>query len=651
MKILRTISPILFGLGLMISATVSANRYAVDIQDTDIREFAEMVGKLTGNTYILDSRLSGKLNIRSQRQLNDDELINLFVTELKLKGFALVEINDGSYKVVPQQNARLNASPVVDSNDKNNIPFDQLVTRIIHLDHVNAGQMVPVLRPLVDKKSGYLFAYPPTNSLIIVDGQGNTSHLADVASRLDQKGGKEVELICLVNANASDISSSLSKLLSTKSGKSGNPAISPVFVADRRTNCILVKSTSTTLTKIRAVIAQLDNEISRDNRVRVFYLKFAKAESVQKVLQGIAQGVKEQSNEKGAGKPEEVRIEAHPENNALVLSGPQDQIQRLGQVIAQLDIRRAQVHVEAVIVELSDDIVRNLGVQWLFGDESLPLGGTSFNSSNAPSAFNLAASAISNDSSAAANALGASQGLIAGLGHFNPGGTSLAVLVNALQADSNSNVLSTPSLMVMDNEEASILVGNNIPVVTGSVTGDNNSNPFTTVKREDVGVKLKVTPQINDGDTIKLNIFQEVSALAPAAGAQDVVTSKREIKTTIQMNNGDTIVLGGLTSEELTEVESKVPLLGDLPLLGNLFRSRSANKTKRHLAVFLKPTVIRTQDDARSFSGDRYSYIRARQLLQRQEEIALLPDENRPLLPSEKGQNEAEASSPKIEQP
>ncbi|MGI9276988.1 MAG: type II secretion system secretin GspD [Endozoicomonas sp.] len=644
----KKLLPILFGLGLMLTAQVNANRYAVDIQDTDIREFAEMVGKLTGNTYILDSRLSGKLNIRSQRQLNDDELINLFVTELKLKGFALVEINDGSYKIIPQQNARLNASPVVDSKDGNNIPFDQLVTRIIHLDHVNAGQMVPVLRPLVDKKSGYLFAYPPTNSLIIVDGQGNTSHLADVASRLDQKGGKEVELICLDNANASDIASSLSKLLSSNSSKNGNPAVSPVFVADRRTNCILVKTTSNTLRKIREVIAQLDSEISRDNRVRVFYLKFAKAESVQKVLKGVAQGVKVQGSEKGARKPEEVRIEAHPENNALVLSGPQDQIQRLGQVIAQLDIRRAQVHVEAVIVELSDDIARNLGVQWLFGNQDLPLGGTSFNSTNAPSAFNLAASAVSSDSSGAANALGQAQGLLAGLGHFNPNGTSLAVLVNALQADSNSNVLSTPSLMVMDNEEASILVGENIPVVTGSVTGDNNSNPFTTVKREDIGVKLKVTPQINEGDTIRLNIFQEVSALAPKGGAQDVVTSKREIKTTIQMNNGDTLVLGGLTSEELTEVESKVPLLGDLPILGNLFRSRSANKTKRHLAVFLKPTVIRTQDEARSFSGDRYSYIRARQLLQRQEEIALLPDENRPLLP---GKNGAEAPSLKTEQP
>ena len=348
---------------------------------------------------------------------------------------------------------------------------------------------------------------------------------------------------------------------------------------------------------------------------------------------------------KEGSKAEEVRIESHKENNALVLSGPNEQIQRLGQVISQLDIRRAQVHVEAVIVELGDETARELGVQWLFGKKKFPIAGTGFGSNNAPSALKVAASIATGATGDAAGALSGAKGLLAGLGHISRKGDSLAVLINALQADSNSNVLSTPSLMVLDNEEASILVGNNIPVVTGSVTGDNNSNPFTTVKREDVGVKLRVTPQINEADTIRLNIYQEVSALAPSAGARDVITTKREIKTTIQVNDGDTIILGGLTSEELNEVVNKVPLLGDIPLLGKLFTSRDVSKKKRHLAVFLKPSVIRTQDDVRSFTGDKYSYIRARQLLEQKHDIPLLPGETRPLLPDSAPVTEQEADN------
>ncbi len=634
MKILTHVTPFLFGLGLLFSTQIIATPYEVDIQDTDIRDFAEMVGKFSGNTYILDKRLSGKVNIRSQKSLSDAEMINLFVTELKLKGFSITDIGSDTYKVIPEQTARLNAKPIVNGKSTEGIAFDQLVTRIIHLKSVSAAQMVSVMRPLVDKKTGFLFAYPPTNSLILVDGFGNANHLADIAKRLDQKGGQEVELMCLQNADAYDIAASLSKLMSSGSRKGVDASGAPIFVSDRRTNCILIKSSPETINRVRNVIAQLDNEINQDSRVKVHYLKFAKAESIQKVLQGIAQGTKNKSKDRNNGKSsDEVRIEAHVENNALVLSGPKDQLQGLEQVIAQLDIRRAQVHVEAIIVELGDDIARDLGVQWLFGSKDMPVGGTGFNSQNSPSSFNLAGSALSSDSSGVGDALKTAQGLILGLGNFNPDGQSLAVLVNALQSDTNSNVLSTPSLMVLDNEEASILVGNNIPVITGSVTGDNNSNPFTTVKREDVGVKLKVTPQINDGDAIRLNIYQEVSALAPANGAQDVVTTKREIITTIQVDDGDTIVLGGLTSEELSEVESKVPLLGDIPLLGQLFRSRTASKKKKHLAIFLRSTVIRTQDDVRKISGDKYSYIRARQLLQQEKEIAMLPEESRPLLP------------------
>ena len=279
-------------LALTVALTVQAGRYSVDIQDIDIREFAGMVSKLTGNTYILDQRLSGKLNIRSQKQLSDDELINLFITELKLKGFALVAISDGTWKVVPDQKARVSANSIHGDRNPENVPFDQLVTRIIHMNNVNAAQMVPVLRPLIDKKTGYLFSYPPSNSLIIVDGQGNTSHIADMAKRLDQQGGKELELMCLRNADADDISGSLGKLMSGSSQKGGNPADIPIFVPDRRTNCVLVKASAETMVNVRDVIGQLDNEIGRDSRVRVFYLKYAKSDSVLKVLQGIAKGSK-----------------------------------------------------------------------------------------------------------------------------------------------------------------------------------------------------------------------------------------------------------------------------------------------------------------------------------------------------------------------
>lgn len=457
----------------------------------------------------------------------------------------------------------------------------------------------------------------------------------------------------LKHASASEMVRIVESLHKQSDGKNVPALLQPSFVADERTNSVLISGEPQVRERIRKLISQLDREMATIGNNRVVYLRYAKAEEVVEVLQGVSenlvaekQGGQRQASAATSGG--DVKISAHKGTNALVITAPPDIMRALESVIAQLDIRRAQVLIEAMIVEMSESDGANLGIQW----GSLDGGGIQFGNTGVPITNYLAAQeeakdttttesrfdnnnnlvqvpiTESGDPTAIAEVLGGVSGLAAGivLGDWT-------ALVTAVSTNSDSNILSSPSLMVLDNEEASFIVGEEVPVVTGSATGSNNDNPFQTVERKDVGIKLKVTPQINEGDSVQLSIEQEISNVLGASGAVDIRFGKRQLTTSVLAADQQMIVLSGLIDEQTNESEQKVPILGDIPLLGHLFKSTSSGKTKRNLMLFIKPTIIRTGLTADGITQRKYNYIRAEQIYRAQEEVKLMPGVTTPVLP------------------
>jgi len=428
----------------------------------------------------------------------------------------------------------------------------------------------------------------------------------------------------------------LSKLLDKQNQEA--PGIRPVISSDERTNTLILRADNSTKAYLRKVIASLDEEVISDGNTRVLYLRFANASDIEKVLKGVSNAmIKEEKGSSGKAlsqaKYSNIHIEAHDQTNALVLSGSPNMINNLEKIVKKLDIRRAQVLVEAIIVEITDDKAKELGVQWLFrdgGGSAAPLGAINF-ANNSPSIINIADNIISSNDSAL-SVLSSTSGALFGVGKSSTNGFSFAALLNALATDSESNVLSTPSLLTMDNQEASILVGREVPVLTGSTVSSNNSNPFQTIDRMDIGVKLKVKPQINDGGTVQLSIEQEVSSLTGLT-ASDIITNKRVINTTVLVDDKATIVLGGLMDEDIQESSSKVPLLGDIPVVGRAFSSEGTKKVKRNLMVFIRPTIMSDEKSIAEASHQKYRYMREKQIAKQSNGINLMPDEKVEVLP------------------
>ena len=583
------------------------NSAQINMRDADIRAFAADMAQISNKTIVLDPRVKGNVTVVSNQDLDAGEAYAVFLSVLRVHGYAAIE-NNGVVKVMPESGARQDATV----NNKNN---DSLATEVIRLSQANARVIAPLLKPLVNKQ-GHIAAYEATNSIIIADYVGNLSRIKSILLELDKNPADTFELIPLDNTSANEVARILGSMWR------GDNQMSKSFsaIAVERSNSILLRGQIGVVEQIKRVIDRLDSHSSQSSNLKVIYLKYAKAEDLTGILEKVAESLEEEIPSESS-KKNKTSIGFHNDTNALIISAQPDILKSLESVISQLDIRRAQVLVEALIVEISDKLARDLGVQFLFlGDgESSPIATQRFGTPN-PDLISTIGAETSEDSTIsstmqtrAANSLLALDGLAIGVARYKASGTSFATILNLIAQDADSNVLSTPSIMTMDNEEASIVVGQEIPITTGETLSGSNSNPFRSVTRQEIGVKLVVRPQINEGNAVKMYINQEVSSIFGPLGemSTDLITNKRNIKTTVLVEDRETIVLGGLIDDDVQESVKKVPFLGDIPLLGRLFKTTSITRTKRNLMVFLRPTIVRNSEDVRAISNRKYNYFQA----------------------------------------
>jgi len=587
----------------------TSDKYTLDMRGVDIREFINTISKMIGKTIITDPKVRGKVDIQSPSGLTSEELYEIFLVQLGINGFSVVDTQNGLLKVIPSQGAKLEGTRISEGGEIGS--SEALVTRIVEVKNVNANQLAATLRPLIDPRLGIIAAYDTSNVILVTDRSSNVRRIAQIIAKVDQADSQTLELIPLYNASAAELERILKNLTQQANGKQavGNGSI---ITSDQRTNMLIVKADANMRKKIRRIVSQLDSEVQTSSNTKVIYLKYAKAKEIADVLKGISDTIiKEEGQKKTGGTTlsSNINIDIHEPTNTVVMSGSPHIIKTLETIITQLDIRRAQVLVEAIIAEVSEDKAKELGVQWLIANRNRGIAGSGFGGANTPNILSAAA-AISADT---APSFG--NGLNFGVGKINKNGISFAALINAIETDTDSNLLSTPSIVTLDNEEASIQVGQEIPIITGSTAGSSNSNPFQTVVRKDIGIKLKVTPQINEGDAIQLDIEQEVSTVNTDVTAADIVTDKRLISTSVLIDDAGVITLGGLIEENIEDTHSKVPLLGDIPLLGKLFSSKTASRKKRTLMVFIRPTIIRSQAVANTLSSRKYNYLHAQQVL------------------------------------
>jgi general secretion pathway protein D len=637
MNIFRKFTGLLL-MWLVCGLPVHAESVTLNLKDADISALISTVAEVTDRNFIIDPRVKGKVTVISSRPMDSDEVYQVFLSILKVHGFAAVPSGE-VIKIVPDVNAKQDGIPTASKGSPGR--GDEMVTRVVQVDNVAAAQLVPILRPLVPQQ-GHLAAYPATNVLIISDRASNVERLLTIIRRIDQVSDSEIEVISLQYASAVEVVRVLTSLKrATPGAKKGVAAASggQVLVADERTNSVLLSGDRASRLRMRAIISHLDTPLDTGGNTDVIYLRYADAADIVDTLLGVGK-IEEKEAQQGKGKVAVAKgsfdIQADEPTNSLVITAPLDIMRTLKHVISQLDIRRAQVLVEAVIAEVSEDTARELGVQWAFGgsDNNSPVGIVNFTNSGSPVAdvINGAASVADGGTfpSIIDNAL---LGFAKTSGSFN-----YIAVMNLLASDANNNILSTPTLVTLDNEEAEIVIGENVPFVTGSFssTGANAgaTNPFQTIQREDVGLTLKIKPQINEGDALRLEIEQEVSNIADSvAGAADIVTNKRSIKTNVMVDDGQVVVLGGLIEEKVSESIQKVPFLGDIPFLGALFRSKTADVTRTNLMVFIHPVILRDAAITESYTNSKYNYIRALQMQQDEDGVNMMIGKQHPVLP------------------
>ncbi len=610
-----------------------AQTITLNLKDADINALIGTVAEVTGKNFIVDPRVKGKVTVISSRAMDSEEVYQVFLSILKVHGFAAVP-SGPVIKILPDVSAKQDAIPSV--GDEAPGHGDEMVTRVVQVDNVAAAQLVPILRPLVPQQ-GHLAAYPATNVLIMSDRAENVSRLVSIIRRIDKVSDSEIEVIRLEYASAAEVVRILTAISRAQPGQAKGAAQQQALVADERTNSVLLGGDRSNRLRLRAIISHLDTPLERGGNTKVIYLKYATAVDLVEVLRGVGESQGEETKKGAAAAArktgKELDIQADESTNALVITASPALMRSLEAVIRQLDIRRAQVLVDAIIAEIGENRARELGVQWAvfdFSGSTTPLGGTNFTNTGTNLA-DIGQGIIDQQ------LVPLTPGLSFGVGKIGGGGVNFAAVVNALAGDADVNILSTPSLVTLDNEEAEIVVGQNVPFVTGSFTSTGAAagsvNPFQTVQREDVGITLKVKPQINEGNSIVMEITQEVSTISNDAQAVDLITNKRNIKTNVLVDDNHLVVLGGLIEDRVRESEQKVPLLGDIPYLGALFRSKSVNRDKVNLMVFLHPTIIRDNETADRHSSAKYNYIRAMQLEKDNEGVPLMSGKGAPHLP------------------
>jgi len=646
-------------------ATITPN-----YKDADLSQIIQAVSEVTGKNFIIDPRVNAKVTMLSATPMSAAAFYEAFLSVLQVYGYVAVPAGR-VIKIVPNTDAR--QLPSIDLPNDVSSSSDEMVTQIITMKNVSAAQLVPLLRPLIPQQ-GHLAAYPPGNMLIISDRASNVNRIMRIIERMDESGDEPIDVIALHNASATEMVRTINQLSQgTAGGAEGGAPVK--VVADERTNSVLISGEKSLKLKVKALVFSLDLPragSAGDTEVR--YLLYADAEKLADKLKGQASATAKAQNGPqsaiptpgaggagGSNVDASVTIWADVPTNALIMTAPPKIMKNLMAVIDKLDIRRAQVEVEALIVEVAVNKSANIGVQWLLdGGTSLGYGVTNLPGATGTSIVDLAAAAANvlsgnlSQTATATNTTGATSSLTTGtsiasqiptggtfaIGTYNSHtGKGLAAVIQALRSDGTSNIISTPRVITMNNEEAEVKVTQEIPLITGSYAGTTaavggTTSPFQTIQREEVGTILKVTPHISEGDTIQLKVEQEDSSPgAKLANSSDISTNKRSIKTTILIEDGGIIVLGGLMQDTVNESEDRVPVLGAIPLIGNLFKSRSGSRQKSDLLVFLRPKILRDQPSTEAVSTSKYNEIREEERTLHKGKIWLLPGEKQPAVP------------------
>jgi general secretion pathway protein D len=621
-----------------LSARAQQPTITPNYKDTDLAQIVEAVSTITKKNFIIDPRVRAQVTMVSNAPLSPDAFYEAFLAILQVHGFVAVPAGN-VIKIIPDANAR--QVPSLDLPDRVSSSSDEIVTQVIAIKNVSAAQLVPILRPLIPQY-GHLAAYPASNMLIISDRANNVNRMVRIIRRIDQAGDEEIDVIPLEHASAAEVVRVVNVLYPQAQAAEGGIGVK--LVADERTNSVLVTGEKSQRLRLKTLVTHLDTPLESGGDTQVRYLRFADAEKLAAKLKeqasitaAVQGGVAPGGGQAPAAAPaaqldRNITIWAEPETNALVVTAPPKVMRALMAVVDKLDIRRAQVHVEAILVEVSGDKTADLGVNWLVdgSDDNFAVGG--FIQPIAGASIVDIVRGIDDPTTLTSAPLG----LTVGGGRISDTGTDFAVLLRALRADTNTNIIATPSVVTMDNQEAEIKIAQEVPFITGSFTqtGSDATNPFQTIQREEVGNILKITPQISEGETVILKIEQEASSLAPTpAGSVDLVTNKRTITTNVLVDDGGIIVLGGLIRDELLDSEQRVPFLGAIPIIGELFKVRNTQKRKTNFMVFIRPKILRDGIQTAIETNTKYNTLRELQLKMHNGKAPLLPFEKGPALP------------------
>ena len=641
---LSSIQP-LYALDKDTNEVAGSNKGTLNFVDADIESVIAAIGDYTNTTFIIDPRVKGKISLVSEKPLSKTQAFQLLTSVLRLHGYAVVKAN-GYTKVVPEADAKLQAGPLQSGSGQAGTRGDQIATQIFHLNFESAANLVGVLRPLISPNNT-INANPGSNTLVITDYADNLLRLGKIINSLDDPTRNVLDVIPVRHAIASDIALMVNRLLEPAGATPGGDGGRISLLVDTRSNSIIVRATSEARANLaKSLIDKLDQPTAQPGNVHVVYLRNAEATKLAQTLRAV---VSSDTSSLTAAPPTSPAlaqlslpsggpagfIQADAATNTLIITANEAVYRNLRSIIDQLDARRAQVYIESLIVEVSATRAAEFGIQWggLSGDANSKyrVGGVTGFGSGGDNLINQAAASTRN------SALPPGNGLSLGLFRQSAGQLGLGALARALASDDDANILSMPNLITLDNEEAKIIVGQNVPFVTGQFTtpasgGGAGVNPFQTIERKDIGLSLRVRPQISEGGTVKMAIYQETSNVA-SSGSAGIITNKRSIDTNVLVDDGQIIVLGGLIDDSMQDSVEKVPGLGDIPILGNLFKYQKRTRKKTNLMVFLRPTVVRSSEQSVNLTTDRYDFIRNEQVAGQPENKLTLPNMGAPLLP------------------
>lgn len=598
----------------MASSLAWSAEFSASFKGTDIQEFINTVSKNLNKTVIIDPSVSGTITVRSYDMMNEEQYYQFFLSVLDVYGFTVIPMDNHVLKIIRSKDAKSTSMPL--ATDEQPGIGDEVVTRVVPVNNVAARDLAPLLRQLNDNAgAGSVVHYEPSNVLLMTGRAGVIQRLMTIVERVDQTGDRNVTSIPLSYASSTEVVKMVNEL-NKMDEKSALPGmLTANVVADERTNSVLVRGEPNSRQRVIDMIKQLDRQQAVQGNTKVIYLKYAKAADLVEVLTGVGDSIQTDQQNALPALRKDISIKAHEQTNSLIVNAAPDIMRDLEQVIAQLDIRRPQVLVEAIIAEVQDADGMNLGVQWA----NKNAGVTQFTNTGLPITTMMAGAEQyrrnGTPGTAATNALGSFNGIAAG---FYQGNWSM--LMTALSSNSKNDILATPSIVTLDNMEATFNVGQEVPVLAGSQT-TSGDNVFQTVERKTVGIKLKVKPQINEGDSVLLEIEQEVSSVADAASSSSTelgaTFNTRTVNNAVLVSSGETVVVGGLLDKSTNESASKVPLLGDIPVLGHLFRSNSQETKKRNLMLFIRPSIIRDRSQYQSASAGKYHSFNAEEEKQR----------------------------------